>query len=114
MNELNWLPIYQIVTKETVLFFHKVVFDNQPAALMKYISFSLSNSQNYRQSRKSLITKSHKSKKMYQNILHMANFLFNKLPTDIRLKNPKQLSKYFKCNISYHFPFDRLPNFDPG
>ena len=25
MNELNWLTIYQMVTKETILFFHKVV-----------------------------------------------------------------------------------------
>ena len=114
MNKLNWLPIYQMITKETILFFHKVVFDNQLAAITKYISFSLSNSQNCRQSQKTLITENHKSKKMYQTIFHMANFLLNKLPTDIRLKNPKQLSKYLQFNIDTYFPFDRIIRYEPG
>ena len=70
MSELNLLPIYQMITKESILFFHKVVFDNQPAAITQYISFSLSNSQNCRQSRKSLIKENHPSKKMYQTIIH--------------------------------------------
>ena len=114
MNELSWLPIYQMVTKETILFFHKVVFDNQPPAITKYISFSLSNSQNCRQSRKSLIIQNHKSKKMYQTIFHMANFLLNKLPTDIRLKNTKQLSKYLQYIIGDYFPFDQIMRYEPG
>ena len=114
MSELNLLPIYQMITKESILFFHKVVFDNQPAAITQYISFSLSNSQNCRQSRKSLIKENHPSKKMYQTILHMANFMFNKLPTDIRLFNPKKISKYLQTNMSLYFPFDRIVRYDPG
>ena len=44
----------------------------------------------------------------------MANFLFNKLPTDIQLKNPKQLTKYLKSSISTYFPFDRILKYDHG
>ena len=114
MNELNWLPIYQIITKETILFYHKVIFENQPPAITKYISYSLANSQNCRQSRKPLIKDSHRSKKMFQTIFHMANFMLNKLPTEIRLYNPKKMSKYLQKNISLYFPFDRIIRYDPG
>lgn len=114
MSELNWLPIYQMITKESILFFHKVVFDNQPAAITQYISFSLSNSQNCRQSRKSLIKENHPSKKMYQTIIHITNFLLNKLPTDICLKNTKQLYRYLKFNMDIYFPFDQIIRYEPG
>ena len=41
MSELKWITAYQIITKETVLFIHKVIHDNQPKAITNLLTFSL-------------------------------------------------------------------------
>ena len=55
MNELKWLNAYQIVTKETLLFIHKIIYNNQPKAMTQFFTFSLSKSQNHRSCRKSIV-----------------------------------------------------------
>ena len=114
MSELNWLPNYQKITKESILYFHKVFLDNQPAAITQYISFSLSNSQNCRQYRKSLIKENHPSKEMYETIIHITIFLLNKLPIDNYLRNTKKIYRYLKYNMDIYFPFDQIIRYEPG
>ena len=114
MKELNWLNAYQIVTKETIIFIHKIIYDNQPKAMTQFFTFSLTNSQNHRFCRKSIVTENISSSKGKKSLIFFGNHLYNTLPNNLKLKNPKQLSKYLQNHISYHFPFDRLPNFDPG
>ena len=55
MKELKWLNAYQIITKETILFIHKIIFDSQPKSMTQLFTFSLMNSQNHRYVRKSIV-----------------------------------------------------------
>ena len=114
MSDLKWLTAYQLITKETIMFIHKIIYDNQPKSITNLITFSLSKSQNHRSSRKSLIAEDHKSKRVRKSIIYMANFLYNHLPNDIRNKNPKRLSKFLQENFKYYYPFDRIMKYDPG
>ena len=114
MQQLKWLTAYQLITKESVLFMHKVIFNNQPQAISDLITFSLSNNQNHRAARKPIIIDIHNSKKVKKSLIYMGTFLYNKLPLDIKNKNPKRLSKYLQDNIHHYFPFDRILNYDPG
>ena len=114
MKELNWLNAYQIVTKETIIFIHKIIYDNKPKAMTQFFTFSLINSHNHRFCRKSIVTEKIPSNKGKKSLIFFGNHLYNTLSNDLKFKNPKQLSKYLQNNIGYLFPFDRLPNFDPG
>ena len=82
--------------------------------MTQFFIFSLSNSQNHRFCRKSIVTEKIPSIKGKKSLIFFGNHLYNSLPNDLKLKNTKQLSKYLQNNISYHFPFDQLPNCDPG
>ena len=114
MKELKWLTIYQLITKESILFLHKVIYNDKPLAINEFITFSLSKSDFYRKSRKPIISEYHDSKKVRKSLIYMSIFLFNKLPDEIRNKNPKRLSKFLQENIHYYFPFDRILKYDPG
>ena len=114
MDKLNWLTAYQIIIKESVLFIHKVVFNNQPKAITDLITFSLNNSQNIRQVRKPIVIEDHKSLKAKKSIIYLGIFLYNKLPTDIVLKNPKCLSHYLQENMHNFYNFDKILKYDPG
>ena len=64
MKELKWLTAYQLITKEAVLFMHKVIYNNQPQAISELITFSISNNVNIRATRKPIIINIHNSKKV--------------------------------------------------
>ena len=83
MGELKWITDYQLIKKESILFFHKVLFNQEPKLITKLLTFSLSNSQNHCYTRKVMIQEDHKSFKMRTTTLHMAHFLCNNLPSDI-------------------------------
>ena len=63
MGKLNWLTAYQLITKETVLFTNKIVFNNQPQSITNLITFSLYHSQNVRSIRKPIIKEEHNPSK---------------------------------------------------
>ena len=52
MDKLNWLTAYQIITKEAVLFTHKIVFNKQPQSITNLIIFSLIRFQNVHSAQK--------------------------------------------------------------
>ena len=114
MSELKQLSIYQLVTKESVLFIHKIIYENQPKSISNLITFSLSNSKNHRSAHKSIMVEDHNSKRTQKSVIYMSNHLYNYLPSDIKNKNPKSLSKYLQSNIKDYYPFDRIQKYDPG
>ena len=114
MAKLNWLTAYQLITKETVLFIHKIFFNNQPPTITNLITFSLCHSQNVRSVRKPIIKEEHNPSMAKKSIIFMGIYLYNKLTYDITCKNTKLLSKYLQKNIQYHYDFDRLPKYEPG
>ena len=84
MSKLKWLTAYQVIMKESVLFIHKVIFNNQPKSTWDLITFWLNSSQNYRSSRKPIVIDDHHSKKVKKSLIYMAIYLYNKLPYEIK------------------------------
>ena len=64
MDKLNWLTAYQIITKEAVLFTHKIVFNKQPQSITNLIIFSLIRFQNVHSAQKPM-------KKSYEKMITM-------------------------------------------
>ena len=64
MSHLKWLTAYQVIMKESVLFIHKVIFNNQSLSIWDLITFSLNSSQNYRSSKKTFVNDDDHSKKV--------------------------------------------------
>ena len=101
MDKLNWLTAYQIITKEAVLFTHKIVFNKQPQSITNLITFSLCRSQNVHSvQKKPMIKDDHNPQKAQKSIIFMGVYQYNKLTYDITSKTPKQLSKYLQKNIN--------------
>merc|ERR1712101_29806 len=94
MGKLNWLTAYQLITKETVLSIHKIIFNNQPQSITNLITFSLCRSQNVCSVHKPIIKEEHNPSKAKKSIILMGIYLYNKLTYEITCKNPKLLSKY--------------------
>ena len=59
--------------------------------------------ENNRSARRSLVVDDHNSKRIKQSLIYKGNYLYNKLPSDIRNKN-----------INQYFPCDRIIKYDPG
>ena len=114
MSELKWITLYQIIVKESILFIHKTIFDNQPKAITEFLTYSLSNKQNIRATRKTIVIDDHKSNKAKNSLIYKGNYLYNRLPNEIKNKNPRLMSKYLQKNISDHFPCDRIEKYDHG
>ena len=101
MKQLKWLTAYQIVIKEAILFIHKIKNDNTPMSITQFYSFSLSNTQNICYTRKVIVNDNHPSNSSKKSLIYFGNYLFNKLPIDVRTKNPKQLSKYLQSDLGF-------------
>ena len=91
MDKLNWLTAYQIITKEAVLFTHKIVFNKQPQSITNLIIFSLCQSQNVHSAQKPMIKDNHNPQKAPKSIFFMGAYQYNKLTCDITSRNPKHI-----------------------
>ena len=49
-----------------------------------------------------------KSTKLRNTLIYNSVFLYGQLEDDLRLYNPKKLSKYLKENMIYIFPHDKI------
>ena len=56
--------------------------------------------------------KSHTSENVTNSLFYRALFFYNKLDYDVRLYNPKKLSRYLKSNIIYMFPNNKIPKYE--
>ena len=92
MDKLHWLTAYQIITKEAVLFTHKIVFNKQPQPITNLIIFSLIRFQNVHSAQKPMIKEDHNpQKKAPKFIFFMGVYQYNKLTCDITSRNPKHI-----------------------
>ena len=91
MIKLKSLTIHHMIIKDSIMFIHKVIFNNEPPAITKFITYSLSDSQNIRSIHKPMIKNINKSEKATQSLLYRSIFFINKIPDHVRLYNPKKL-----------------------
>ena len=112
MSEMKLLTIHHMIIYETILFFHKGIFNNYPDSITKLITYGVNDRNNVRSCRKPTMIKSHTSEKVTNSLLHRALFFYNKLDYDIRLYNPKKLARYLKSNIIYMFPNNKIPKYE--
>ena len=55
MSKLNWLTIPHMIAKESILFLHKISFENIPKSLFNLYTYSYNNSKNVRSNRKIMV-----------------------------------------------------------
>ena len=108
MKELKMLTVYQMIMKDAIIFIHKVIFNEKPNSIMKLITFGTKENGNVRKVRKPRIKNDHKATMVRQSLFYNAIYLYGQLECDLRLYNPKKLSKYLKENMLYIFPHDKI------
>ena len=111
MNELNMLTVHHLITKETIQFIHKILFNGCPEVVYKMITYGNINEQNIRSVRKPRMKKHHKSEKVTQSLFYRVIYLYNLLDYEVKMYNPKKLSKYLQKNIFQIFPNNKIPKF---
>ena len=111
MKDLNFLTIHHMIVKETILFIHKVLYNNSPSVLYNLISYSSIDDNNVRSIRKPRIKIQHKSVKVTNSLLYRAIFLYNILEYQTKMYNPKKLSRYLQKDIIYIFPNNKIQKF---
>ena len=109
MKELKMLTIHHLIVKETILFIHKVIFNTSPDSINELLTYSVNGSQNIRSIRKPRVKVNHNSEKVRQSLIYRSVFHYNLLQYDLRMYNPKKLSKYLQNNIIYIFPNNIIP-----
>ena len=108
MRELKMVTIHHLVVKEAIQFVHKIIFNGGPKVIYKLFTLSRCNNPNIRGVRKPMMAKSHPSNAVNQSIFYRSIYLYNYLDYDIKMMNPKKLSKYLQQNIQYIFPNNRI------
>ena len=108
MSELKMLTIQQLITKEAILFIHKVLFNERPSSILKFVTYGVKESQGVRKVCKPRIKYEHNSDKVRQSLLYRSVFLYGLLDYELRFFIPKKLSKYLQENIIYIFPHDKI------
>ena len=109
MEELKIRAIHHMIINETIQFVYKIILNEFPKVIKNLFTYSKSNSQNIRSKRKLIMVESHKSQNVTNSLFFRAIYFFNQLDSDIRIYNPKKLSKYLQANIKYVFPYNKMP-----
>merc|ERR1712240_727416 len=107
MSELRIQTVPQMIVRESIQFIHKVLSKKAPGVI--YDLFIQSNLDNIRGIRKYRVKNYHKSSKVTNSLFYRAIYLFNCLENDVRIYNVKKLSKYLQDNITYIFPYNKVP-----
>merc|ERR1712240_72924 len=107
MSELRIQTVHQLIVKESIQFIHKVLMRKSPAVI--YDLFMQSNLDNIREIRKYRVKIDHKSSSVTNSLYYRAVYFFNCLDNDVRNYNLKKLSKYLQDNITYIFPYNKVP-----
>ena len=90
MKDINFVTIHHMIVKETILFIHKVLYNNSPSVLYNLISYSSIDDNNVQSIRKPRIKISHKSVKVTNSLLYRAIFLYNILEYQTKMYNLKK------------------------
>ena len=89
MSELKLLTVHHLVVKESILFIHKIMFNNCPDSIANMITHSINERTNIQSSRKPMMKHSHLSDKVTQSLFYRSLYLYNLLEFDIKCFNPK-------------------------
>ena len=102
MSHLNILTVHHMITKETILFIHKIIFNNYPTSIYNMITYSINERNNLRSIRKPMIKYNHTSDNVKQSLFYRSIYLYNLLEYDIKCYNPKKLSKNLQKKYQIH------------
>merc|ERR1712243_306514 len=107
MSELRIQTVHLMIIRESIQFIHKVLTKKSPGVI--YDLFMQSNLDNIREIRKYRVKNDHKSSSVTNSLFYRAIYFFNCLENDVRIYNVKKLSKYLQDNITYIFPYNKVP-----
>merc|ERR1712240_569429 len=107
MSELKIQTVHLMIVKESIQFIHKVLTKKSPAII--YDLFMQSNLDNIREIRKYRVKNDHKSSNVTNSLFYRAVYFFNCLDNDVRNYSVKKLTKYLQDNITYIFPYNKVP-----
>ena len=105
LRKLNWPTIQQLITTESIKFFHRSFYENLPKSITSLIYISHQRSELARTNRIPRMKISTKSEFLKKSVLHRSVYIYSLLPESIRNLNPKQLNRKI-------LEFTRL-NWDP-
>ena len=107
MSELRIQTVHLMIIRESIQFIHKVLTKKSPGVI--YDLFIQSNLDNIREIRKYRVKNDHKSSNVTNSLFYRAVYFFNCLENEVRNYNVKKLSKYLQDNITYIFPYNKVP-----
>ena len=107
MSELRIQTVHLMIIRESIQFIHKVLTKKSPGVI--YDLFMQSNLDNIREIRKYRVKNDHKSSNVTNSLFYRAVYFFNCLENEVRNYNVKKLSKYLQDNITYIFPYNKVP-----
>merc|ERR1712240_844131 len=107
MSELRIQTVHLLIVKESIQFIHKVLMKKSPVVI--YDLFMQSNLDNIREIRKYRVKNDHKSSNVTNSLYYRAVYFLNCLENEVRNYNVKKLSKYLQDNITYIFPYNKVP-----
>ena len=107
MSELRIQTVHLMIVRESIQFIHKVLTKKSPGVI--YDLFMQSNLDNIREIRKYRVKNDHKSSNVTNSLFYRAVYFFNCLENEVRNYNVKKLSKYLQDNITYIFPYNKVP-----
>ena len=108
MQKLKWLTIPHLIMKESILFLHKVIYENLPKSIFDFYTYSHNSNQNIRSVRKIMVKNVSTSEKAKKSLIYKSAYLFNQLPEEVRMYNKKKLSKYLQTNINIYFHAEKI------
>ena len=72
---------------------HKIFFDQQPNLIMEYSTYSSSNTDNIQTIRKPMLIDNIDNTTISRTLLYKGLIIYNKVPDEMKYKNPKLFSK---------------------
>ena len=109
MSELNLITIHHLIVKETILFIHKILFNEKPEGIFRLFTYSRTNNMNIRSVRKPMLLQPPKTNNVAQSLFYRAVYLYNCLDHELKQYNPKKLSKHLQKYVGFIFPNNKVP-----
>ena len=111
MNELNMITIHHLIIKKTLLFIHKILYNEKPEVIFRLFTYSRANNENIRSVRKPMVKNCPKNSKISQSFFYRAIYMYNCLDHDIKIYNPKKLAKHLQKYIGHIFQIIKYQKF---
>ena len=93
---------------------HKIFFDQQPNLIMEYSTYSSSNTDNIQTIRKPMLIDNIDNTTISRTLLYKGLIIYNKVPDEMKYKNPKLFSKKIVNYIKTNNLCDKIQNGEYG